>query len=329
MSSIFTAFWYKLLTWFIAFTALFGATIAAPSTDEPIKVNEDAEMTVVLWGDPQLSDYDAKRHQYTKNASLDLANAEGTFDALVVAGDIAENGKGAEYQLVLNYLAAADNVENHIMAVGNHDVRLRAYCQIFDTFNEFCNSANDNFAANAKFYAEEKLSYSYEVNGYTFIVLNTDKPVFEESYFSDACLAWFDAELAKATADGKPVFVVLHQPLKETHQVWQAWNSPDNNAGTVGDQSDALQATMNKYNNVFLITGHLHMGFSKEWSIHEIGNFTGVNLPGIGPKNADGEYNESGTGYIMEVYEDRVEFIARNFNLGKYVPEHNETVYFK
>lgn len=329
MSSVITAFWYKLLTWFIAFTALFGATLPAPSTDEPIKVNEDAEMTVVLWGDPQLSDYDAKRHQYTKNAAIDLSNAEGTFDALVMAGDIAENGKGSEYQLVLNYLAAADNVENHIMAVGNHDVRLRAYCQILDTFNEFCNSANDNFAANAKFYAEEKLSYSYEVNGYAFIVLNTDKPVFEESYFSDACLAWFDAELAKATADGKPVFVILHQPLKETHQVWQAWNSPDNNAGTVGDQSDALQATMNKYNNVFLITGHLHMGFSKEWSIHEIGNFTGVNLPGIGPKNADGEYNESGTGYIMEVYEDRVEFIARNFNLGKYVPEHNETVYFK
>ena len=329
MSSVITAFWYKLLTWFIAFTALFGATLPAPSTDEPIKVNEDAEMTVVLWGDPQLSDYDAKRHQYTKNAAIDLSNAEGTFDALVMAGDIAENGKGSEYQLVLNYLAAADNVENHIMAVGNHDVRLRAYCQILDTFNEFCNSANDNFAANAKFYAEEKLSYSYEVNGYTFIVLNTDKPVFEESYFSDACLSWFDGELAKATADGKPVFVILHQPLKETHQVWQAWNSPDNNAGTVGDQSDALQATMNKYNNVFLITGHLHMGFSKEWSIHEIGNFTGVNLPGIGPKNADGEYNESGTGYIMEVYEDRVEFIARNFNLGKYVPEHNETVYFK
>lgn len=329
MSSVITAFWYKLLTWFIAFTALFGATLPAPSTDEPIKVNEDAEMTVVLWGDPQLSDYDAKRHQYTKNAAIDLSNAEGTFDALVMAGDIAENGKGAEYQLVLEYLSVAENVDHHITAVGNHDVRLRAYSQVVGTFKEFTGVLNADFADNAKYYAEDKLSYTYEVNGYTFIVLNTDKSVFEESYFSDACLAWFDGELAKATAEGKPVFVILHQPLKETHQVWESWNSPDNNAGTVGDQSDALQATMNKYNNVFLITGHLHMGFSKEWSIHEIDNFTGVNLPGIGPKNADGEYNESGTGYIMEVYEDRVEFIARNFNLGKYVPEHNETVYFK
>ncbi len=332
-----TAFMYKLLLWFISFTALFGATLPAPSTDEPIKVNEDAAMTVVLWGDTQLSDYDAKRHLYSKNAAIDLSNADGTFDALVIAGDVTENGKGAEYQLLLDYLSVAENVDHHIMTVGNHDVRLRSYSQVVKTFDEFCNAANSNFADNAKYYKEGKLSYTYEVNGYTFIVLGTDKVVFEESYISDECLEWFDAELNKATADGKPVFVVVHQPLKQTHQVWQSWNSPDDNAGTIGKQSDELETIMEKYENVFFITGHLHMGFSEEWSIHnngkaegENGKVTLVNLPGIGPKNADGDtYNESGTGYIMEVYDDRVEFIARDFNLGKYVPDHNETVYFK
>lgn len=327
MTSAFTAFMYKLLLWFISFTSLFGGVLAAPSTDDPIVVNDDANMTVVLWGDPQVSDYMADRHQYTKNASIDLSNAQGTFDALVVAGDIAENGKGAEYQLTLDYLEVAeDKIDNHIMAVGNHDVRMKIYSSTVKTFDEFCNAANDTFADNAKFYADGKLSYTYDVNGYTFIVLNTDRTEFEESYFSDECLAWFDVELQKATAEGKPVFVVLHQPLKDTHQVQIAWNSPDDNAGTVGAQSDALQATMNKYNNVFLITGHLHMGFSKEWSIHAIDNFTGVNLPGIGPNNADGDYNESGTGYIMEVYNDKVVFVARDFNLGKYLPEYNVTI---
>lgn len=328
MSSVFTAFMYKLLIWFISFSSLFGGVLDVPATDDPIIVNEEAQMTAVLWGDPQLSDYMADRHQFTKNAALDIANAQGTLDALVIAGDIAENGKGAEYQLVLDYLSVAENVGNHIMAVGNHDVRLRAYSQVVGTFNEFCNAANSNFADNAKYVKEGKLSYTYEVNGYTFIALNTDKSVFEESYFSDETLAWFDGELNKATAEGKPVFVILHQPLKETHQVWQAWNSPDDNAGTVGAQSDALQDIMNKYNNVFLITGHLHMGFNKEWSIHKIGNFWGVNLPGIGPKNADGDYNESGTGYIMEVYEDKVVFVARDFNLGKYLPDYNVTIEF-
>ncbi len=325
-----TAFFYKLLLWFISFTALFGATIPGPATDTPIKVNEDAEMSVVLWGDPQLSDYMADRHQYTKNAAIDLSNAEGTFDALVVAGDIAENGKTPEYQLVLDYLSVAENIDHHIMTVGNHDVRLRSYSQVVKTFDEFCNASNDKFAENAKYYKDGKLSYTYEVNGYTFIALGTDKVVFEESYFSDECLEWFDGELSKAAVDGKPVFVILHQPLKDTHNVWNSWNSPDDNAGTVGAQSDALQEIMNKYENVILITGHLHMGFSAEWSIHEIGNFWGVNLPGIGPKNADGDfYNESGTGYIMEVYEDRIEFIARDFNLGKYIPEHNEVITLK
>jgi hypothetical protein len=138
---------------FISFTMLFGVGIPEPGTEEPIKVDESSEMSVVLWGDPQLADYMADRHQYTKNAALDLANAEGTFDALVLAGDIAENGKGAEYQLVLNYLSVADDkIDNHISAVGNHDVRLRAYSQVVSTFKEFCNATNDNFADKAEFY---------------------------------------------------------------------------------------------------------------------------------------------------------------------------------
>ncbi len=330
MSSIFTAFMYKLLVLFISFTSLFGV-ISGPSTDDPIKSldAENVKMTAVLWGDPQVADYMADRHQFTKNAAIDIANSEETIDALVIAGDVTENGKGAEYQLVLDYLAVADNVENHIFTVGNHDVRLRSYSQVVGTFSEFCKSANEKLDLDELAYQDGKLCYSYEVNGYTFVVLGTDKSVFEESYFSDAALNWFDGELNKATADGKPVFVVLHQPLKDTHNVINAWNSADDTAGTVGAQSDALLGIMNKYENVFLITGHLHMGFSYEWSIHQIGNFTGINLPGIGPNNADGEYNESGTGYIMEVYEDKVVFRARDFAAGKYVPEFDVAIDIK
>ncbi len=329
MSSAFTAIMYKLLIWFISFTSLFGV-LDAPAKDDPIVFNDEAQMKVALWGDPQIADYMADRHQYSKNAALDLANAQGTFDALVIAGDVTENGKGAEYQLLLDYLSVAeDKIDNHIIAIGNHDVRLRVYSQVVNTFKEFTNAANSNFADNAKFVKEGKLSYTYEVNGYTFIALNTDKSVFEESYFSDETLTWFDGELAKATADGKPVFVIVHQPLKKTHNVEVAWNSPSDTAGTIGKQSDALKDIMNKYNNVFFITGHLHMGFSKEWSIHQIDNFWGVNLPGIGPDNADGAYNESGTGYMMEVYDSKVVFRARDFAAGKYLPEFDVTIDLK
>lgn len=322
MSSMLTAFMYKLLVLFISFTSLFS-TVAPPATDDAIKSldADEVKMSAVLWGDPQVADYMADRHQYFKNAAIDVSNSDETLDALVMVGDIAENGKGAEYQLVLDYLSVIDNVENNIYTVGNHDVRLRAYSQVVNTFSEFCLSADEKLDIASLAYKEGKLSYSYDVNGYTFVVLGTDKSEFEESYFSDECLEWFDGELAKATQDGKPVFVVLHQPLKDTHNVQVAWNSVDDNAGTVGAQSDKLYDIMNKYQNVFLITGHLHMGFSKQWSIHQIGNFTGINLPAIGPKNADGDYNEYGLGYVMEVYADQVVFRARNFNKGVYVPE--------
>ena len=329
MNSIFTALSYKALTLFLSFVALF-MTVEAPATDDAIVFEDDVLMSAVLWGDTQIADYKPGRYFCLKNAVTDLANSESNIDALVIAGDIAENGKNAEYKLVLDCLALADNVDNHILTVGNHDVRLRRYSKVVERFCEIGLAANEKLDMAALSYKEGKLTYSYEVNGYTFVVLGTDKTKFEESYFTSECLEWLDAELEKATEDGKPVFVILHQPLKETHQVWQAWNSPDDKAGTVGEQSDELLEIMNRYDNLFLITGHLHMGFSHEWSVHEIGNFWGINLPGIGPNNADGDYyNESGTGYIMEVREDSVTFRARDFNLGKYISDYDVKIDLK
>ena len=174
--------------------------------------------------------------------------------------------------------------------------------------------------------ALDSMSYTKEINGYTFIVMGSDEEVMEEAYISDAQLEWLDESLAAATADGKPVFVILHQPLKDTHGLPIPWgNGTNKNAGHVGDQSEEIQAILNEYKNVILISGHLHLGFG-QYTYEKVGNFHAVNVPAIGKGNADGDYNEFSTGYSVEVYENEVLFRARDYANGKYLADYDFTI---
>ena len=293
----------------------------APSTAEPIKaLNESkVKLTFVAWGDPQVSNYMPEREPRFRAAAEDVANSKSNIDALLIVGDIAENGLACEYEAVTNHLANT-KVDNFIFSVGNHDVRLRSYNQVVNRFTGFQN--NLNTSANSDLVID-KLNYTYKVNGYTFVVLGTDKSVFEESYISDEQLTWLDATLKAEAVGGKPVFVILHQPLKKTHGLPTTWgNGTNENAGHVGAQSDALYEIMNKYKNIFLITGHLHTGLG-QYSYEKIGNIHGINVPSTTIVNKDGDYNEPATGYVTEVYSNKVVFRARDFGKGTYLPEYD------
>lgn len=319
-TTLFANLGYKLLTLFISLVYSFTAYVA-PSTADPIQGCKDtgANATVVAWADPQLSNYMAKRFQPFDAACEDLANANDGVDSLLIAGDIAENGLKAEYQYISEKLADA-NVGSYMMAVGNHDVRLRIYKNTVKNFTAFNNNLNANYG-DADF-TIDSLHYTYDVKGYTFIVLGTDRTEFEESYFNEAQLEWLDSELAKATAKGKPAFVVCHQSLKDTHGLPDTWNSPSETAGTVGEQSDELKEILNKYKNVFMISGHLHTGLG-QYTYEKIDNFHSINLPSTTIVNKDGDYNNAGIGFMIEIYNNHVLFRARDFAQGKYIPDYD------
>ncbi len=301
---------YWIFTSLIALTISIGGYFS-PSTETPITVSnpEEVQATMAIIADPQVSNYILKRVPVLKAAGEDFHNAECKLDALVALGDIAENGLPVEYQVFYDNLSGLDT--RYIMAVGNHDIRLRAYKQTLCTFGHFANTLNgdDSF---------DSFSYSEVINGYKVIVLGSDKSVFEESYISDAQLEWLDDEIK--AENGKPVFVAIHQPLKNTHNVEVAWNSPFEGGGTVGDQSVALKAIMSKYDNVFLLSGHLHSGFGPD-TYNNVDGIHSINLPSLSIENKDGTYNNAGTGYILEIYEDEVIFRARDFAKGVWVAE--------
>ncbi len=315
---------YRLLALVMSlFYSVNGYT--APVTTDVIKAadEESVKMSFAAWGDTQVSNYLFGREPYIRAAGEDLKNAETPVDALVIAGDITENGLYAEYQFVYDRIVDS-GVKNYIIATGNHDIRLRLYSDSLQHFTEFTNALNQNAGSNL---VVDSMHYRYNVNGYEFVVLGSDRSAFEESYFSDEQLEWFDATLKETSATGKPTFVVVHQVLKGTNNVENAWNSSVEGAGSVGKQSDKLQEIMNRYDNIILITGHLHQGFGVG-TYELVGKIHSVNLPSVTIENKDGDDagNIPGIGYMVEVYKDKVLFRARNFAKGEYMPAYDITI---
>ena len=284
----------------------------------PMRPDENANLTAVLWGDAHVSFLLRSRSETTLAAAQDVAAAESAFDALLLVGDVTENGEPGEYEFMADcFELMRSKIKRFIPATGNHDVRIRPVGITARRFFRFC----QRVGAPAE---KGRLYYSQTVNGYAFIVLGTVKNTFEEAALDGAELRWLERELEKA-ADGKPVFVLLHQSLKKTHGLPGIWSGPSVSKGDVGPQSDALRELLNRYRNVFLLTGHIHAGFGPQ-NFDRVGNIRSVNVPSVGVTSKYGAYNAPGTGYIMEVFDDRVRFRARDHLRGIDLSEYNVDV---
>lgn len=309
---------FKLFALIMSLIYSISGPMVPPSTENPIKPLDAANANLVFaaLADPQISNYMFGRYEVFEGAMMDL-HASERMDAVLLAGDIAENGLAEEYQLVYDGLAGIEGCR-YICSTGNHDIRLRAFGQSMDRFYAFANALNNN---------ENPIDtpyYSEVVNGYKFIVIGSEKSVFEEAYISETQLEWLESEIAGE--NGKPVFIITHQPLKLTHNLPETWGSGNNvNAGTIGDSSDAIAAIISKYDNVMFITGHLHTGFG-EATYETMGKAHLINLPSLTIENKDGDYNIPGLGYIVEVYDEEIIFRARNLQTGEWLTDCDITI---
>lgn len=294
----------NILTIIFAFTNLFGGTVQH-SDANPIKFvdPDNCKMAFVAFADTHIRDTAFQPHLFECGLA-DIDNAENEFDALVIAGDITEAGDGPSYDITWNLLNNCSISEKNILlATGNHDIRLAYDYQtqmIMGKAAEYLNTEID------------KPYYSYEVNGYTFVVMGSDEWQLEKAVISDEQLAFIDSKLAEA--DGEPVFVVCHQPLANTHGLPEVWKN-----GDLGEDSEAVRAVLTKYENVYYLNGHLHDGvYEKSLEVldEEKGVYS-INLPSFGKENDYGKFLQNGLGTYVEVYDDSVVFTARDFVKGE------------
>ena len=250
---------------------------------------------------------------HTRNVTLlklfhGVAKSETPLDALVMPGDLTETAARKEYAILSYALNAAGLTKNVVPALGNHDVRgvmgVVDYAKNMRNYYAFCGAVGVQ---------TDKPYWKTAVNGYTFIVLGSDDEVKDCAYLSDAQLAWLDESLTAAEQTGKPVFLICHQPLAHTNGVDTSWPV----AGTVGEQSDAVEQILKKHTDAGLpvvwISGHLHDDFSAHSFESPSKNFYCLNLPSA-------QYS-GGKGVMLEVYADRVLLRTRNFITGEWLAD--------
>ena len=268
----------------------------------------------------------------------DMEKAEDRLSAVAFVGDMTNHGYIGQWDIFTSSVRRHDISDNVFVVVGNHDTW-------GPNREDFFNPADGVEATFIKYNKAssgreiDKMYYSGSVNGFPFIVLGSEKDNVN-AYLSESQLSWFEREMEKAGQTGKPVFVLMHQPLNFTHGLPYTWEKDSHNhsdTGGIGPQSDAVRDILKKYDNVFYVSGHIHSGLknkgdkrgpayaSVEYMKNDYGrDITLINLPCFAnPDIFRGGHFSNGCGYVLEVYADKVLIRARNFGAGTYLKRYD------
>lgn len=282
---------------------------------ENLSKKEDELFKFVVFGDPQVSNYMFARECCFFRACRDLKNIENIVDALVIVGDVTENGFKCEMRMVSHIINGISHKFSDIfLLTGNHDIRLRRYNK---QHKRFCHMISE--IKNGVMPESEKYYFSKDYDCCKFICLGADRGSFEAAHISEEQLHWLDNELTKAENENKISFVFNHQPLKKTHGLPDVWQSKDNWRGSIGRQSDKVKAVFDKHRNIIFITGHLHYGVWEK-TFEDFGHYKCFSIPTVGAGN-HGSQSFGSQGFVFTVYDDRIVAQARDCKNGKFVDE--------
>ena len=248
-------------------------------------------------------------------------------DAFITVGDTTSAGTAVNWALARKcFKMVPDAAKKIILTVGNHDGWNddggydAAQGEYFSAYRDICKR-------------EITTTYFSEViNGYYFICIGTDSDSGCQAAIGDTQMEWFRAEMEKAGATEKPVFVFCHQSLNGRHGLPRTWDrveKPDRplDEGGIGERSEEIAEILKKYKNVFYFSGHSHMGLSGEDMLKKEGyctfetedGVTLVNLPSLSCGNHHGELQGLGIGLQLEIYDTRVVLRPKNYISGKWI----------
>ena len=262
-------------------------------------VSDDAQLDFVVISDIHMEGNNTDRFRDFPKILMDINGAARKNDALIMCGDNTMNGQHIEYIFLTLSLRLFSNIRNHLPVLGNHE--------IFTEENGYDKGLRKFLGYGRLITGEkhEKPYYSREIDGFTFIMMSTEADMGVAAYISDEQIKWLDETLASATENGKPAFVFCHFPINGT--VETRWPS-----GLMGEQSDEVFAVMKKYKNVFYFSGHLHNAVDYS-GVRQIDGVTFIDVPSVLSDHSVGSTPSRGTGYCVEVHNNKVELRPRNF----------------
>ncbi len=298
----------KILAFILSAVSLLASI--GPVTYTPLD-EENLKLNFAVVADTHIQpDKAADRTTLLAKGLRDMSKASVTPDAFIIAGDMTESGTIPEYITLSATLKAFAKADNLLLEMGNHDIRGKKVDDEYTQNYEFAAGKYFEFIKRTADIAEQTIYFYRVINGCYFIVLNTEGVLGLATVLSAEQLQWADDLLAQAALSGNPAFIINHQSMT-----------------SIGEAAGQLDAIMQKYSGVldiFFICGHHHRGFNAN-SIKNQGTVYYVDIPSYGKTPGSG-YNEGGTGFQVELYEDEIIFRARNFVNGEWLTDFDRTI---
>ncbi|MBQ3094437.1 MAG: metallophosphoesterase [Clostridia bacterium] len=255
------------------------------------------------------------------------ANAQNSI-GIFTCGDNTDRGTQAQYDLLLATLAEMKNeltLPPIRFAIGNHD---EVYGGTYD-------EEVQRFIANL---GAPGLYYAVDLNGTRFLILGSEEQSTAGT-ISDTQIAWVKNQLAQ-TDPTKPVFLFLHQPLKDTVSGTLTWTGNAIQRWYLGaSASEKLHAVLKNYPNAVLFSGHTHSSFDQlqPFLYGEGVGASFVNAASTAYLWGDDNLDFQGSqGLYVEVYDDYVLVKGRDFTHGKWhgaaqflIPVHGGTATYE
>ena len=277
--------------------------------------------------DTHVTDKSAHLHSKHFDGMLrDVADISPDSKALVIIGDITDNGFEDEYKNVLSIYNSISGVPTMLWAIGNHDLGLASgdYERQKDLF--------------LKYSEAENVYYDKWIGGAHFIFLGDeeiDTVRGTDAYISNTQFSWLEEKLAEDYVPGRPIFVFMHQSIYNTvagSLKGQDWDG----IGNYGRRDNAdvrLMEILAEYPEAIYFTGHSHWELNSEQNMYAATDemCTAFNAASVGylwtsygDAPITGEYyNDSkggSQGFYIEVYEDKVLVLGRDFEEKEWMP---------
>lgn len=261
--------------------------------------------------DTHLASSDAKTlHDEHFNLMCKDITDFGNSDALIINGDIANSGRENEWVHTIELMNKYPTLPQTYFSLGNHDLYLGDYNTQISYFKKYAKT--------------NSVYYEKEINGYHHLFLGSESSSYSsvDAYLSNEQLNWFDNKLAEYEKENKPVFVYLHQSLSNTvagSLKNQGWNGIT--------QDEQFRNIISKYKNVLFFNGHSHWDlnsyqtmYTKDDNLPNIFNTASVAYLWSSYYLNTGEYLKGSQGYYVEVYEDKILVLGRDFTNSKWIP---------
>lgn len=214
-----------------------------------------SEINFGVFSDTHLREEQSEQDEKLRSG-FQTIKSMANIDAMVIAGDITDSGKTAEYKrFKAIYDEAFSNKVQKLFVMGNHD---------------YINGLSPEAARNR--YKEETGGLINEhkvIKGYHFITVNTESSELHGA-FGVSAKQWLkeELEMAKSQDSKKPIFVIVHQHIKDTVYGSNDWGNT------------ALYPILKDYPQVICFSGHSHYPISDERSINQK-DFTCVGTGGF------------------------------------------------